>query len=288
MKVLLLGSRGILGRAIKFKASNLEAEFLCSTRQEFDVEQNGPEALFAKYGLQPGDYVLNATGITKARIDPRSSRSITQAVSVNSVFPNLLAEAASSRGVRVIQVGTDCVYAGRRGQYLETDPHDAEDVYGKTKSLGESPLDSVMTLRTSFVGSEVGSSHSFYAWIQNQPKGAIVHGFTNHIWSGVTSGFLAEAILGLVTSRNFHPGVHHLVPGSPISKFELAKLVSSSIRPDLKIEKTQAPSSINRSLSTSDPEFNREFFRIAGFANVPSIAELMASSAVGLTFDARP
>lgn len=287
MKVILLGSGGILGRAIETKSSSLQADFISLTRQDLDVEKVSPEALLTSYALGSGDYLLNATGITKARIDPRSSISITQALMVNSVFPNRLAEAALTRGLRIIQVGTDCVYSGKRGHYVESDPHDAEDVYGKSKSLGESPLESVMTLRTSFIGSEVSTNHSFYAWIKNQPQGAEVPGFSNHIWSGVTSGFLAEAILGLVQSGKFYPGVHHLVPESPISKYELAQMVSAAIRPDLKVKSVQAMSSLDRSLSTSDPKFNGEIFKVAGFSRVPSISELVTSSEVGLSFESQ-
>jgi glycosyltransferase involved in cell wall biosynthesis len=38
---------------------------------------------------------------------------------------------------RIIHVGTDCVFSGRRGSYQEEDPSDADDLYGRSRFLGE-------------------------------------------------------------------------------------------------------------------------------------------------------
>ena len=34
-------------------------------------------------------------------------------------------------------MSTDCVFSGLKGYYSEKDPSDADDLYGKTKYLGE-------------------------------------------------------------------------------------------------------------------------------------------------------
>ena len=43
--------------------------------------------------------------------------------------------------LKVIQIATDCVFDGLKGNYTEDDKHNAIDVYGKTKSLGEVSAD---------------------------------------------------------------------------------------------------------------------------------------------------
>ena len=102
------------------------------------------------------NWIINCIGVIKPHIDEKVPSSIENAIKVNSEFPILLASAAKKIGAKVIQIATDCVYSGFQGSYIESDLHDATDVYGKTKSLGEVPASNVMHLRASIIGPEVG------------------------------------------------------------------------------------------------------------------------------------
>ena len=77
----------------------------------------------------------NAIGITKPYVRDDRPDEVERALRVNALFPFELGRAAAQAGARVLQIATDCVWAGTRGGYREDDPHDPVDVYGKTNKL---------------------------------------------------------------------------------------------------------------------------------------------------------
>jgi len=98
--------------------------------------------------------VINCIGIIKqlqAAKDPIIS------LSINSLFPHRLANLCRIGGVRMVQISTDCVFSGRQGGYTEDDASDAEDLYGRTKFLGEIAVPDCLTLRTSIIGRELST-----------------------------------------------------------------------------------------------------------------------------------
>ena len=56
---------------------------------------------------------------------------------VSSLLPHRLAALCRVMGARLMHVGTDCVFSGRKGNYTEEDVPDAPDLYGRTKLLDE-------------------------------------------------------------------------------------------------------------------------------------------------------
>ncbi len=100
-------------------------------------DANAPDAEKALKVIDGHEWVINAIGITKPLIHDDNALEVERAVRINSLFPHLLARKAAAVGARIIQIATDCVYSGRKGNYTESDEFDALDVYGKTKTLGE-------------------------------------------------------------------------------------------------------------------------------------------------------
>ena len=49
---------------------------------------------------------------------------------------------------------TDCVFDGTKGNYLENNEPNSDDIYGKTKFLGEINYQNTCTIRTSIIGHE--------------------------------------------------------------------------------------------------------------------------------------
>ena len=76
-------------------------------------------------------------------------------IAINSLLPHQLAQMAAARGARLIHFSTDCVFSGRRGNYVEDDEPDPVDLYGRSKLLGEVTAPNALTLRTSIVGREL-------------------------------------------------------------------------------------------------------------------------------------
>ena len=109
--------------------------------------------------------ILNCIGIIKQREEAKDP---TQAIYVNALFPHLLGQVCCEAGMRLIHVSTDCVFSGRRGPYRETDPSDAEDLYGRTKYLGEVPGPGSLTIRTSIIGRDLFRDLSLVDWFLSQ------------------------------------------------------------------------------------------------------------------------
>jgi dTDP-4-dehydrorhamnose reductase len=205
-------------------------------------------------------------------IDESSSNSVLNAISINSIFPHKLAEAAELRGIKVIQIATDCVYSGSKGQYDEDSPHDALDVYGKTKSLGEVRMENVYNLRCSIIGPERGSSKSLLEWVLHQPQDAVINGYTNHLWNGVTTHAFTKICHAIITTRCITHGVQHVVPDGIVTKHDLVSIISKAYnREDLDIHPMRAPYSADRTLLSVNKYSSDYLWLCAGYKGVPTV-----------------
>jgi dTDP-4-dehydrorhamnose reductase len=281
-KVLILGGTGMLGHAVQKEFEEFPGEVAFTSRSgsgiPFDVLSDSVEPL-GKY-VSHGDYIINCLGITKPHINDDNEQDVARAKLVNSLFPAELASLAEKTGSRVIQIATDCVFSGRKGHYLETDTHDAEDVYGKTKSLGEVVSDNVMHIRVSTIGRELGRSTLLLEWVLSHPLGATIPGFTDHFWNGVTTNHFAKVVRGIIQQDQFKPGLSHLVPSNELSKAELVRKIAIAFgRSDLIVKDTESGKPINRTLATNDPELNKILWGGAGYPEIPTIEQLIAEIA---------
>jgi dTDP-4-dehydrorhamnose reductase len=280
--VLVLGGTGMLGHAVLEVFKGFPGQVRFTSRGgsgiHFDALRDSTATLSDK--IQEGDYVINCLGITKPHINDHLESDRELAHKVNSIFPAELAALAEQRGARVIQIATDCVYSGRQGQYLETDPHDAEDVYGRTKSLGEVNSPNVMHIRVSTIGRELGRSTLLLEWVLSRPIGVSIPGYTDHFWNGVTTNHFAKIARGVVETGSFKSGLSHLVPADSMSKAELVREIAKAFdRNDLVVQDTKSGKPIDRTLRTVDQEFNKALWAGAGYQEIPVIEHLIAEIA---------
>lgn len=279
-RVVVLGGSGMLARGIQESLSSMNIKHLVIGRstkpQSFDAA-SALSSTFFRETFRKGDIVVNCVGLTKAHIDSKSIQSTRAAVRVNSLFPNELALAAEEMDFRVIQVATDCVFSGAQGGYNETSPHDPLDVYGKTKSLGESTSPNVLHLRCSLIGREVpGKSTLLYNWVSHQAAGAQIPGYTNHLWNGLTNQVFGKIVGGIIIGGLELNGVTHLVPGNQVTKAELVRMIAKNEnRSDIQVIPEPATVSINRTLSTLNIARNSELFSLAGYSAPPSIEQML-------------
>lgn len=230
-------------------------------------------------GLQL-DYVINAVGLIRQLINDASPADEKLAFEVNTEFPINLENFCDYKGIKVIQIGTDCVFDGESGDYSETDEFNAIDLYGISKLQGELSLKSTMTIRTSIVGKEIKTRVSLLEWFLGQPISADVRGFTNHYWNGVTTLAFSKVISGIIREENFESSTIHLIPKDKVSKYELLNEFKRAFnRNDLNLEPVEAERSVDRTLKTNSPLKNSSLWRNAGYNSIPSIAELITEYA---------
>ncbi len=161
------------------------------------------------------DAVINCVGIIKQR---SAAKEAIPSLEVNSLLPHRLRLICAAAGARLVHLSTDCVFNGQRGMYRQTDPADAEDLYGLSKYLGEVSEGPAITIRSSIIGLELSRKQSLIEWFLAQ-HGAI-RGFTRAIYSGVTTAEMARVIEHVLTHE---PDLHGVwqVASEPINKHEL-------------------------------------------------------------------
>ncbi len=284
-KVAVIGSTGMLGREVartKFDGFNMvelnrHKVPVLSSNEHIQIDSNLTN-LEKQLNLHDVDYVINCVGLIRQKIDEQNSHSRLAAIQANVEIPLKLVSLSEKYDFRIIQIGTDCVFSGRRGQYIESDFHDAQDLYGKSKSLGEIPHDNVSILRASIVGQEIESSSSLLSWLISQSKNATVQGFTDQIWNGVTVFHFARFVSGIICQDKFKEfsGVHHIVPIDIVSKDSLLKIFTNAFgREDIQIESGPSGRNANMSLSTNNPNLNKLLWNLAGYNHPLTIEEMI-------------
>jgi len=193
--------------------------------------------------------IFNCIGIVKQNPlsnDPLSS------IRVNSIFPHLLNKLSLKLKFRLIHFSTDCVFSGLQGNYLETDFADANDIYGRSKFLGEISNNGNITIRTSFIGKELGTNRALLNWFLSQ-KGKI-KGYKNAIYSGLTTLEVARVLDKYVIPNPDLKGLYHL-SAENIDKYSLLSLLNQVYKKDLFIEE-DLNIKIDRSLNSN--KFRKE------------------------------
>jgi dTDP-4-dehydrorhamnose reductase len=184
------------------------------------VEAEDSAQLETTFDKVKPDVVINCIGVVKQL---QSANSPLIAIPLNSVLPHQLAQLAAQRGARFIHFSTDCVFAGDAGPYSEVSAPDARDLYGRSKLLGEVNSANALTLRTSIIGHELITPTGLLEWILSN-RGKSVSGFARALYTGVTTNYMATALVRLIDEFPRLRGVWHL-SADPISKFDLIELV---------------------------------------------------------------
>jgi dTDP-4-dehydrorhamnose reductase len=272
-KILVLGATGMLGNAV-FRYLSAD-----SALQVWGTLQNAGGKRFFADALQPylianvnvldfdtlvgaferirPEVVINCIGLIKQLADAKDPLS---ALPINAMLPHRLAKLCALSGARLIHVSTDCVFSGRAGMYRETDPSDAEDLYGKSKSIGElHDLPHAVTLRTSIIGHELAGHVGLIGWFLSQ-QGS-VKGYAKAIFSGLPTVELARIIRDFVLPNPELSGLYH-VSAAPIDKYSLLKLTAEIYEKTIDIVQDDQVS-IDRSLDST------RFRQATGYAPPP-------------------
>jgi dTDP-4-dehydrorhamnose reductase len=235
---MVLGVTGMLGNAmLRVLSANLGLNVYGTVRSErslryfsgnfssqiivgIDVENY--DSLVKAFAAVRPDVVVNCIGLVKQLVGANDPL---QAVPINTILPHRLAALCQATGARLVHISTDCVFAGTKGNYLESDFPDAHDLYGRSKLLGEVDYPHAITLRTSIIGHELTGQKSLVGWFLAQQ--GPVKGFTRAIFSGLPTVELARVVCDFILP---HPELHGLyhVAAKPINKFDLLKLVAKT------------------------------------------------------------
>lgn len=213
MKILVTGASGMLGiQVARIGSQELgRNNVVALTHADMDITE-ATQVSSVLDSAKP-DVIINCAGIVKSR-----ELKDVQFMLVNATGPRILADLAEKRGIKVLQVSTDCVFDGSGPQTEQAVPHPA-DVYGRSKVWGELKAPH-LTVRLSFVGF---GQRGLLSWFLKQKE---VQGYTGAQWNGMTSIWAARKIIKAAQSSN--TGVLHLF-GEDTTKFQLLKMASETM-----------------------------------------------------------
>ena len=247
MRVLVLGAGGMLGHKILDRLAKgcetigtlrgsgepyKSARALAGANLRLGVSAEDLGSVARAVDETRPHAVVNCIGIVKQR---EAAKDPASAIAINALFPHLLAGLCRERSARLVHFSTDCVFSGRRGPYRESDPSDAEDLYGRTKFLGEVGGAGCLTIRSSIIGREIAGRTGLLEWFLAQ-RGHRIKGFAGALYSGLTTLAMADLVFDLIIRFPDIEGVWH-VSAAPISKFELLHLFNEVYDAGVTIER---------------------------------------------------
>lgn len=230
-KILVIGSMGMAGHMIRQVLVESNSFNIIDISRSGDLESSYSldlsdlNELGKILEIEKPDVTINCAGILNAAAEANPEKS----VFINSFIPHFLA----SRCDRLIQISTDCVFSGSKGNYTEYDQKDGQGFYAESKALGEVLYGPHLTLRTSIIGPELKSNGTgLLHWFLNQ-RGH-VKGHSKALWSGVTTLQLAKVVAELIDNAEL-TGLVHYTNGTKISKLDFLKLTASVFHKEIEI-----------------------------------------------------
>jgi dTDP-4-dehydrorhamnose reductase len=283
-KILVMGSTGMLGSSIKSELLTRGSDIFWTRRSQssqtdtreylLDVRNDDLKTWFRD--KPKFDYVINCVGAIPQKYVQGSESHIREMIELNTLLPKNLNELSDTHGFRTIQIATDCVFEGTSSKYSEDSLHDALDLYGVTKSLGEKYSSDTMLLRSSIIGKNDATNSSLHNWLLAQGRDASVNGYKNHFWNGITTLAFARIVSGIIEKTLFTVGVQHILPSDEVTKYHLLEIIAEvNGRLDLHIMPVDHEMTIDRTLTSLYLERNELLWASAGYENVPSISELV-------------
>lgn len=259
MRILVLGASGMLGNAMlrvmseqdgwtvygTLRAPNMALPPLAPRAQLLHgIHADQPDSLMAAFKQSRPQVVINCVGLVKQLA---SAEDPLEAIPINGVLPHRLAKLCELVQARLVHISTDCVFSGSKGYYRESDFPDTDDLYGRSKLMGEVSYPHATTLRTSIIGHELGRGHGLIGWFLSQQ--GRVKGYTEAIFSGLPTCELARVVRDFVITNPSIHGLYHIA-AEPISKHDLLQIVNHEYGKGLQIEADDKVK-INRSLDAS-------------------------------------
>lgn len=289
-KILILGGNGMLGKdMVNAFIKNGFKNITYTTRDKplkINEIKNNKNVYFLKFNIDKNvesklkkidklnfDIIINCIGVVKPRINQNNIESLKEAITVNSIFPHTLRNILN-KNTLIFQIATDCVFSGKIGKYNENSLHDADDLYGKSKSLGEVNALNFFNLRCSIIGEELKNKYSLVEWyLSNQNKK--INGFKDHYWNGVSTNVFSNLICSIIINKIKIPNVLHLTPKNSVSKFNLLRYLENRYKKNVVIKPFISKNPINRTLSTLFENVNNEIWNKSIYLKKITIKEIV-------------
>lgn len=222
MTILVTGSNGQLGSELRELSDHYpQHQFIFLDRESFSLEKEISEEVFEK--LKPGVFINCAayTAVDKAE----EEREL--AMQVNGIAPGSIAALCKKHNVKLIHISTDYVFSGNAGlPFKEDDPTDPQNHYGFTKMEGEKNVlkenEESIIIRTSWVYSSYGKNF-VKTMLRLFKEKESINVVSDQVGSPTYAADLAEALMQIIESGKWEPGIYHYSNEGVTSWFEFAE-----------------------------------------------------------------
>ena len=199
---LVTGVGGQLGRAL---LATRPDGWNCVPLNRAALDLSDPDGIARIVDFHQPDLVLNAaayTAVDRAEAEPELAHAI------NADAPAAFARALAGSAGRLVQVSTDFVFDGQRGDsYHPEDPRNPQSVYGASKAAGENAAGSdAIIVRTSWVHA-AGGSNFVRTMLRLMSERRELRVVADQIGSPTWATGLAQTLWGLAAKDQ--PGIYH-------------------------------------------------------------------------------
>lgn len=208
MRILVTGAEGQLGCSIRRTAIGLADDYIFTDVAELDIT-NRQQVVDYVSGNQI-DVIVNCAAYTDVE---HAEENEAVAHLLNSTAVGYLAEAARANDALLIHISTDYVFMGGCCAMLTEESYPQPlNAYGRTKLAGEEAVKAsgchYIILRTAWLYSEYG--HNFVkTMLRLTAEKEQIRVVDDQLGTPTYAGDLAEAIVRIISERNFREGIYH-------------------------------------------------------------------------------
>ncbi len=227
MKYLITGSNGQLGRTFIKEFQERSFDFSAPEESRLNITDIGCVAE-AIDSYKP-DVIINCAAYN---LVDKAEQEQDAAFSVNAIGPRNLARAAAKRKAILVHFSSDYVFDGTKenGLYIESDPVNPVNTYGKSKLAGEhyvqEEFDRSLVLRLSWVFGQ--GTQNFVHKVREWAKTSAYLKITCDEFSVPTS---TETVVDVTLKalENGMTGIYHLTNTGYCSRYEWAKTILGNL-----------------------------------------------------------
>ncbi len=223
--ILITGANGQLGNEMRnCSMCDTNNRYFFTDVQELDITNSDAVEKFIHGNAI--DVAVNCaayTAVDKAESDIEMCRKI------NASAVEILAKATASAHAKMIHISTDYVYGGMNFRpYVETDLVAPASVYGVTKLEGEQLLlannSQSVILRTSWLYSPYGNNF-VKTMIRLGHERESISVIFDQVGTPTYAADLANAIVMIINSKDFIPGIYNFSNEGVCSWYDFAKTI---------------------------------------------------------------
>lgn len=224
--IIILGVNGMLGSMLLFVAEINNINVKPLNRQDFDILVHPIEKLDPYIDNTKHTVIINCIGAI-----PQKNHTEEEYYNINTNFPQNLSYYCSQRQIELIHISTNCVFSGKKDKCIETDKPDEEELYGRTKYLGEPNYG--LVIRCSIIGLEKNTNYGLLEWFLN--SSGVINGYIDSIWNGITTFELSNIIFERIKNNQIKNCIEHYYSNQSYSKYELLGHINTIFKQKRKI-----------------------------------------------------